>query len=211
LERVLQIFLMIFAIGFFLLPFSLGYVNELLTQLFFIMTGLIFMWVWVAVVDVAHDSTIHPFAVVGIWGACYGCPRLLYFLVDAIMGQLGLSMDTPIIASFVALFGLFVAFFLLSHQPAGARPFFHELSRAHGFSGDDEAKVKADWDKIAQDCKLTDREGDIFILLCEGHSKRYIAEHLFISENTVKAHQKKIYAKMGVHSKLELEEVIWPS
>jgi DNA-binding CsgD family transcriptional regulator len=210
LERVLQVFLMIFAIGFFLLPFSSGYVNELLAQLFFTMTALIFMWVWVAVVNVARTSTIHPFAVVGIWGACYGCPRLLYFLVDAIMDRLGLSMDTTMIASFVALFGLFVAFFLLSRQPADTRPFFHEFGQTYRFGGDDEAKVKANWDKIAQDYKLTDRESDIFILLCEGHSKRYIAEHLFISENTVKAHQKKIYAKIGVHSKLELEEVIWP-
>lgn len=31
-----------------------------------------------------------------------------------------------------------------------------------------------------------------------------IADTLFVSENTVKAHMKKIYAKLNVHSKQEL-------
>ncbi|MFQ8869257.1 MAG: helix-turn-helix transcriptional regulator, partial [Eggerthella lenta] len=39
-------------------------------------------------------------------------------------------------------------------------------------------------------------------------SKSYIAESLFISENTVRSHSKHIYAKLDVHSKQEILDLI---
>ena len=45
-------------------------------------------------------------------------------------------------------------------------------------------------------------------LLCKGRSKSYIAESLFISENTVRSHSKHIYAKLDVHSKQEILDLI---
>ena len=46
----------------------------------------------------------------------------------------------------------------------------------------------------------TDRVSQIPRCALDGHSRRYIAEQLFASENTANAHLKKIYAKMRVHS-----------
>lgn len=57
---------------------------------------------------------------------------------------------------------------------------------------------------IGSSCGLTERESEIMVLICKGRSKRYIAEHLFISENTVRTHTRKIYDKMHVHSREEL-------
>lgn len=51
---------------------------------------------------------------------------------------------------------------------------------------------------------LTARENEIMALICKGRSKRYIAEHLFISENTVKTHTRRLYEKLGVHGRQEL-------
>ena len=45
-------------------------------------------------------------------------------------------------------------------------------------------------------------------LLCKGRSKAYIAETLFIAENTVRGHARRLYAKLDVHSKKELQELI---
>ena len=42
------------------------------------------------------------------------------------------------------------------------------------------------------------------LLIAQGRSKAYIAEALFLSENTVRTHAKNVYAKLGVHSKQEL-------
>ena len=57
---------------------------------------------------------------------------------------------------------------------------------------------------IAGENGLTRREREILGYLARGRSARYIAEDLVISENTVRAHVKRIYAKTGVHTKQEL-------
>lgn len=56
--------------------------------------------------------------------------------------------------------------------------------------------------------RLTKREREVAELICLGHSNADIAKMLFISENTVKDHTKKIYPKMGVHSRLELAALV---
>ena len=55
---------------------------------------------------------------------------------------------------------------------------------------------------------LTAREVEVLQLLCKGRSKSYIAESLFISENTVRSHSKHIYAKLDVHSKQDILDLI---
>ncbi len=51
--------------------------------------------------------------------------------------------------------------------------------------------------------QLSTREKEVLRLLCAGENYRTIAEQLFISTNTVKAHIKKIYAKLHVHTRAE--------
>jgi len=50
---------------------------------------------------------------------------------------------------------------------------------------------------------LTDRENEVLARLCDGENYRSIAEVLFISANTVKAHIKSIYAKLHVSTRAE--------
>ena len=50
---------------------------------------------------------------------------------------------------------------------------------------------------------LSDREQEVLKLLCKGENYRTIAEQLFISTNTVKAHIKHIYSKLQVNSRAE--------
>ncbi len=51
---------------------------------------------------------------------------------------------------------------------------------------------------------LSDREREVLQKLVDGESYRTIAESLFISSNTVKAHIKHIYEKLHVHSRAEV-------
>lgn len=57
---------------------------------------------------------------------------------------------------------------------------------------------------IARDYSLTNREFDVLVRLAHGRSGAYIAEELTLSENTVKGHTKRLYAKLGVHNRQEL-------
>jgi DNA-binding NarL/FixJ family response regulator len=50
---------------------------------------------------------------------------------------------------------------------------------------------------------LTDREHDILALLAEGRSNRDIAQRLFLSEKTVKAHLAAIFRKLGVTNRTQ--------
>ena len=52
--------------------------------------------------------------------------------------------------------------------------------------------------------RLTEREGDVLALLVQGRSFGYIAERMYVSENTVKTHVRHIYAKCGAHGKQDL-------
>ncbi|HMQ75180.1 MAG TPA: response regulator transcription factor [Flavobacteriales bacterium] len=50
---------------------------------------------------------------------------------------------------------------------------------------------------------LSDRETEVLARLCNGENYRSIADALFISTNTVKAHIKSIYVKLHVHTRAE--------
>lgn len=58
--------------------------------------------------------------------------------------------------------------------------------------------------KIAAEHSLTPRETEVFLLLASGKTSTSIAEELVVAESTVRTHTKKIYAKLGVHSRMEL-------
>jgi len=51
---------------------------------------------------------------------------------------------------------------------------------------------------------LTEREADIAAWALRGRSDSEIADQLFLSTHTVKHHMKSIYAKLGVHSRVQL-------
>ena len=52
--------------------------------------------------------------------------------------------------------------------------------------------------------KLSSREKQIAELMISGKSDKEIAEELFISPGTVASHNKKIFKKLEVHSRVEL-------
>lgn len=55
---------------------------------------------------------------------------------------------------------------------------------------------------------LTPREAEVFAMLARGRDRAYIEDALVVSRNTVKAHVKHIYAKLGIHSHQELIDLV---
>ena len=77
------------------------------------------------------------------------------------------------------------------------------------------APAVAPVDPIAQACAviakkyaLSEREGEVLDLLARGNTRMSIAEKLIISENTVRVHVKNIYAKLHLHSKQQLIDMV---
>ncbi|MBS5741539.1 MAG: helix-turn-helix transcriptional regulator [Adlercreutzia equolifaciens] len=92
----------------------------------------------------------------------------------------------------------------LDHAPVQRR-----LRRArHGHSL---PAVSAGQLQLAAEHGLTNRETDILLLLAQGRDAQFVSDALYLSRNTVKSYQKSIYAKLGVHSKQEIIELVAPS
>jgi DNA-binding CsgD family transcriptional regulator len=58
---------------------------------------------------------------------------------------------------------------------------------------------------------LSRREQEIAQLVSEGLTTKQIADRAFISENTVKQHLKRVFAKTDVRNRAELVQLIWSS
>lgn len=58
---------------------------------------------------------------------------------------------------------------------------------------------------------LSPREQEIAEFVSQGLNTKQIADRAFVSENTVKQHLKRIFAKTDVHSRAELIQLIWTS
>ena len=64
------------------------------------------------------------------------------------------------------------------------------------------------FDALARQHGLTPREREVLELIARGRNRQYVAEKLVISEGTAKTHIKRIYAKLGIHSREELLDLI---
>lgn len=61
---------------------------------------------------------------------------------------------------------------------------------------------------LAREHELTPREIEVFDLLARGRSIPYVRDALFISKETAATHAKHVYAKLGVHSRQELIDLV---
>lgn len=91
----------------------------------------------------------------------------------------------------------------------------HDLS--HDFTSssagtDAVVRREGSWTKgcneIAEKCKLSPREREVLFLLSKGRTIDYIHNELGISFNTAKTHIRNVYAKLGVHTRQELLDMV---
>ena len=63
-------------------------------------------------------------------------------------------------------------------------------------------------DRAAREYRFTKREKEIVVLLCQGRTLQFCGDRLGISLNTVRGHTKRLYAKLDVHSKEEMLDML---
>jgi DNA-binding NarL/FixJ family response regulator len=54
-----------------------------------------------------------------------------------------------------------------------------------------------------RDDGLTERESELLTLLPTGMTNQQLAQHLYVSENTIKAQLRSLYGKLGVHNRTQ--------
>lgn len=62
--------------------------------------------------------------------------------------------------------------------------------------------------EVAEEYGLSARETEVFMLLARRMEAKAIADELFVSFNTVRTHIKNIYAKLGVHNRREMQDLL---
>lgn len=71
-----------------------------------------------------------------------------------------------------------------------------------------EEKQQADFTETCMRMGLSLREAEVALMLCQGMEYKVIAEQLHISARTVDTHAHRIYYKLGVRNKIELQQVL---
>ena len=61
---------------------------------------------------------------------------------------------------------------------------------------------------LQQHYRLSERETEVMELIARGNTVTRIAEDLVVTENTIRTHSKRIYAKLDIHKKQELLDLI---
>lgn len=121
-------------------------------------------------------------------------------------------MRTTAVAFFLLYLILMVVWLVNAHerrQALGEAQAARE--RLDRFAHSQEDFRRARCAELAAEHGLTNRETDILLLLAQGRDAQFVSDALYLSRNTVKSYQKSIYAKLGVHSKQEIIELVAPS
>ena len=63
-------------------------------------------------------------------------------------------------------------------------------------------------EQLAREHGLTPREAEVLTLIAQRKTRSEIEQELFLSQNTVKTHARHVYAKLGVHSKADVYELV---
>ncbi|MEQ7802059.1 helix-turn-helix transcriptional regulator [Pedobacter sp. ASV1-7] len=71
-----------------------------------------------------------------------------------------------------------------------------------------EEKLQADFNQTCLEMGLSVREAEVALLLCQGLEYRVIGDLLHISSRTVDTHAHRIYYKLEVRNKIELQQVL---
>lgn len=173
---------------------------------------------WITLQDIARHSSVSPCAIFGSVWATRVLSRDVGRVLIMALGAAGLSSYAVTAVIGIVVFALAASMaLLLSDGILRSRPLFAEdVARPNRKKAEPVARIahretapQADameWLRVTFD--LSDREAEIAALIAQGRSKTYIAEQLFLSENTVRTHAKNAYAKAGVHSKQELMDLL---
>ena len=166
--------------------------------------SLIVMLLWLVLADVAHHSDHHPYLIFGLgWGLYVGANYLGLVLVRLVAG--GATMTAELGVALLWVTGVVMAFCLETRDPDVQRLFADLRTKV---DPEEFASIDERCEQLGQQYGLTGREVDVLKLLAKGRSKIYIAETLYISENTVRGHSRRLYTKLGLHTRDELQAML---
>lgn len=166
---------------------------------------LLVLCTWLTLANIAHHAEFDPCLVFGFGWPFYAAG----FALGSLIAQLAPNMvqQDPFMA-FLMFVLLLVSTFCLELRDQDTRWIFFELGDVPAVPVKEFESIDERCAALAAEKNLTPRELEVMQLMCKGRTKAYIAETLFLSENTIKSHSKSLYMKLDVHSKRELLDAV---
>ena len=219
-----RIEIMLVAVGMLILSVFPGHFTGMAIATVNIADTLMLGVLWITLQDVARHTTTDVYAVYGFAWATRVLSRDAGRVLIMVLGAVGASSYAVTAVIGIVVFALAASMaLLLSDGILRLRPLFTEDVAPARRNTASESKRPADAPVTAtlasssepnpqewflEAFELSERETEVALLIAQGRSKAYIAEALYLSENTVRTHAKNIYAKLDVHSKQELIDLL---
>lgn len=165
----------------------------------------IVLFVWLTLSDVSHHSDLAPSLIFGFGWSCYALP---FFLGSWLVALGGFTLESTGYLAFLMYVIALVAVFCLETRDQSMGLIFADLNRKSRAAPEDFSSIDARCAALGECYGLTAREVEVMQMLCKGRSKAYIAEALYVTENTVEGHAKRLYVKLDVHSRKELQQLV---
>lgn len=136
-------------------------------------------------------------------GVLYLAEGIGSILIGSLQSAFASMVAQPLVLAFLLLYACsLVMFFVLHKQKDGADTPERIITEQAAEQERDILKEKAE--SLGASHGLTTRQIEVLNLVAHGYDAPSIAKKLFISENTVRTHLKRIYTLLNVHSKQEI-------
>lgn len=172
---------------------------------------------WTVVALSLDTLDIPPFRVLGIGGLIYAGSSLIWVAAGSHIADMGGALVT--LAAYVGIMALMWYTYRetkISTDESGR----HEDGYSPQVPNTDRGREELEdpgsiTDSIAERCEvlseryhLTHREKEVLSLLAQGRTRAYIQEELVLSVSTVKTHISHIYAKLDVHDRQGVMDLV---
>ena len=157
---------------------------------------------WLAIADITHHSTFNTYFLFGVAWCFYAIPRFVGNLPSLTQFH-----SHPAFAVVILTVVSLTSAVCLSTRNPYIQRIFSDLDDVYQ-KPEDYAIIDERCAALGREYHLTDREVEVMQMICKGRTKAYIADSLYVTESTVKGHARRLYVKLGVHSKQELQQMI---
>ena len=158
----------------------------------------------------ARDLEVSPLVTIGLFEGSVFLVTAIGMLVNKALGvSVGQDSTGALVLALVAIYVVVM----------GCIGVFANLGQSRGDSGNeasanaplligiDESAIRSNRE-LTRTYQLTDREMDVLVLTMSGLNADGIVTQLGVSKNTVRTHQQKLYRKLNIHTKEELQAFV---
>ena len=220
-------------VSFALLPF----IDQVTNMYFSLLAGVLyavytaaFSLVIIQCIQAARARKINPLFVFGLFGGIIYFAHDLGFIVGQFSDKLNTTyMQQPAIIALFVIAALALIFFICQGGFGAVKnpnrnyaehieliqTASTPLPRERETAGDAHGRQATITDRVSKQCRdialhygLSKREGEIMEYIVRGNTLKRISEELLLSENTVGTHAKRLYTKLGIHSKQQLRDLV---